>query len=215
MLLQRYSVIIAVIIQEVETGMSTIADMVACSINTNFPCFQQPWTTLLPHHRWTILLKQCSTILLKQYWTTLSVQQCCFIIAEQYCWNNAEQYCWNNDEQYCWNNTEQHCRSNNVVSSSVNNIVETMLNIIVETMLNNIVETVLSNIVGPTILNNIVGPTMLFTHDNNVVQTLFRQQPWKQLGRILPDTYFYILLGSFVSHISEYRKRRQEFNKGT
>ena len=28
-----------------------------------------------------------------------------------------------------------------------------------------------------TMLNNIVGPTKLLTHDNNVVQALFRQQP--------------------------------------
>ena len=58
---------------------------------------------------------------------------------------------------------------NNLVASSLlNNIVETMLNNIVETRTNNIVE---------TRTNNIVGPKMLFTHNNNVVEALFRQQP--------------------------------------
>ena len=48
--------------------MSTIYSKHACSINTNFSCSQQPWTTLLFHHCWTILQKG---------WTILLVQQCC------------------------------------------------------------------------------------------------------------------------------------------
>ena len=43
-----------------------------------------------------------------------------------------------------------------------------MNNLVTSSLLNNIVE---------AMLNNIVGPTMLLTHDNNVVQALFKQQP--------------------------------------
>ena len=58
------------LIKQVETGMSTWCNSEhGYSINTNFPCFQQPWTILLLHH--------CSTMLLKQCWTVLLVQQCC------------------------------------------------------------------------------------------------------------------------------------------
>ena len=34
---------------------------------------------------------------------------------------------------------------------------------------------------GETMLNSIVGSTMLSTHNNNVVQALFRWQPWNNL----------------------------------
>ena len=63
------------------------------------------------------------------------------------------------------NNSEHDCSINADFPTAMNNLVTSSLP-------NNIVE---------TILNNIIGPTMLLTHDNNVVQALFRQQPCDNL----------------------------------
>ena len=45
-----------------------------------------------------------------------------------------------------------------------------------------LVPTAMINLVASSLLNNIVGSTVMLTHDNNVVQELFRQQPCSSLS---------------------------------
>ena len=69
------------------------------------------------------------------------------------------------------------------MSTIVNMVVlskQTFSLFITSPLLNNIVETRMNDIVE-TRMNDIVGPKMLLTHDNNVVQALFRQQPCNSL----------------------------------